>query len=72
LCALLLPLQPALGQFEQVKNTLRNMQVSHPLVQVPHDDNRLLLRNGLMMAAIAGAAACLGFVTVEAHRILSP
>jgi hypothetical protein len=46
--------------------------ISHPLLQVPHDDNRLLLRNGLMMAAIAGAAACLGFVTVEAHRIMAP
>ncbi|EFN56845.1 hypothetical protein CHLNCDRAFT_35000 [Chlorella variabilis] len=37
---------------------------------VPHDDNRLLLRNGLMMAAVAGVAACFGFLMVEARKML--
>jgi hypothetical protein len=37
---------------------------------VPHDDNRLLLRNGLMMVAVAGAAACFGFLMVEARTML--
>lgn len=37
---------------------------------VPHDDNRLLLRNGLMMIAVAGAAACFGFLMVEARTML--
>ncbi len=39
-------------------------------LQVPHDDNRLLLRNGLMMAAVAGVAACFGFLMVEARKML--
>lgn len=40
----------------------------HP--QVPHDDNRLLLRNGLMMGVVAAMAGCFGLLAVEARRML--
>lgn len=39
---------------------------------VPHDDNRLLLRNCLMMVVIGGVAACFGFLMVEARAMLMP
>ena len=39
-------------------------------LQVPHDDNRLLLRNGLMMAVTAGFVAVLGYFLLEAHSFL--
>lgn len=38
--------------------------------QVPHDDNRLLLRNGLMMGVVAALAGCFGLLAVEARRLL--
>lgn len=41
-----------------------------PVLQVPHDDNRLLLRNGLMMGVVAGVAAAFGFLAVEARKAL--
>jgi hypothetical protein len=37
---------------------------------VPHDDNRLLARNLLMMGAVAGVAACFGLLMVEARKML--
>lgn len=37
---------------------------------VPHDDNRLLARNLLMMGAVAGMAACFGLLMVEARKML--
>ncbi|PRW50849.1 CAS1 domain-containing 1 [Chlorella sorokiniana] len=37
---------------------------------VPHDDNRLLLRNGLMMGVVAAMAGCFGLLAVEARRML--
>lgn len=39
---------------------------------VPHDDNRLLLRNLLMMCMVAGVAACFGFLLVEARKMVAP
>ncbi|PSC75701.1 CAS1 domain-containing 1 [Micractinium conductrix] len=39
---------------------------------VPHDDNRLLLRNGLMMGVVAAVAGCFGLLMVEAHKMLAP
>lgn len=42
------------------------------LPQVPHDDNRLLLRNLLMMCMVAGVAACFGFLLVEARKMVAP
>lgn len=37
---------------------------------MPHDDNRLLLRNGLMMGVVAAMAGCFGLLAVEARRML--
>ena len=43
----------------------------HTHGQVPHDDNRLLLRNCLMMLAVGAGAACFGLLAVEARMVLS-
>lgn len=43
-----------------------------PRCQVPHDDNRLLLRNLLMMCMVAGVAGCFGLLMVEARKMIAP
>ena len=41
------------------------------MAQVPHDDNRLLLRNCLMMLAVGAGAVCFGLLAVEARKVLA-